>query len=147
MKLNWGFGIGAVYVIFVVVMILFAVVASRQHYDLVSENYYDDAVAFQHKIDGDKNASLVNSKLFFNYLENENSMELSVIGPQKTVKGTLQFYKPDMAKNDFQLTFSTDESGKQIIPLKKMTHGYWKIFASWNVEGKNCNAEKEIFIK
>src|SRR5436190_14526070 len=98
MKLNWGFGIAAVYTLFAVSMILFAVKASQQHYDLVNDNYYNEAVNYQQKIDAGKNAALADSKLSIEYLSKENAIEInSVSKSNNKIKGTLSFYKPDRA--------------------------------------------------
>jgi nitrogen fixation protein FixH len=144
MKLNWGFGIAAVYTLFVGSMIVFAIKASQQHYDLVSDNYYEDAVGYQQKIDAVKNASV--SGLSIKYLSDNNAVEIISEGETKNVSGTLTFYKPDKAGDDFQLSFSTDDTGKQLLSLKKLAHGYWKMKATWNMNDKNCYTEQRIFI-
>lgn len=147
MKLNWGYGIAIVYILFALSMILFVVKASRQHYDLVNDNYYKEAVNYQTKIDAGKNAALADSKLTIEYLSKENAIEISSVSKSGNVKGTLSFYKPDKAGDDFQITFSIDDSGNKKIPLKKLAHGYWNINADWAVNSKQCYSEKRIFVE
>lgn len=144
MKLNWGFGIAAVYTLFAGSMIVFAIKASQQHYDLVSDHYYEDAVGYEQRIDAIKNA--VSSGLSIKYLSDDNVVEIILAGETKNISGTLTFYKPDKAGDDFQVSFSTDDSGKQLLPLKKLAHGYWKIKAAWDVNNKSCYTEQRIFI-
>ncbi|MEO8148218.1 MAG: FixH family protein [Bacteroidia bacterium] len=146
MKLNWGSGIAIVYTLFAAGMILFAVIASRQNFDLVTDNYYEEAVNYQKKIDAGNNAVNSESKLSITYLKTGNAIEISTDGKIKSTIGMLSFYKPDKASDDFKLNFSTDDSGKQLIPLKKLAHGYWKINASWNLNGKDCFEVQKIFI-
>ena len=147
MKLNWGFGIAVVYILFAGSMVLFAVTVSRQKYDLVTEHYYEDAVNFQQQIDAGNNGTMVDSKISVTYLPLEKAVAIESVGKNKNIQGTLFFYKPDKASDDFKLNFSTGETGKQIIPLKDPAHGYWKINASWQAEGKACATEKRIFIQ
>ncbi|HRC32297.1 MAG TPA: FixH family protein [Bacteroidia bacterium] len=147
MKLNWGFGIAMVYIIFAGSMIAFVVVASRQNYDLVSENYYDDAVKYQQTIDAENNGTRKESQLDIVYVQDKNAIQLSGGAQMKNVKGKLSFYKPDKATNDFQIPFSTDDSSMQTIPLPTVAHGYWSVNANWNVEGKNYSVAKRIFIQ
>lgn len=147
MKLNWGFGIATVYILFAGCMIFLAIKASQQHYDLVSQNYYDDAVKYQQKIDAGKNALLLTSKLSIEYLPEKKAVEISSTEKIKNIKGTLFFYKPDKAGDDFQIPFSTGNEGRELITLKQMAHGTWKIYVSWIAEGKDCYAEKKIFVK
>jgi nitrogen fixation protein FixH len=147
MKLNWGFGIAVVYTLFAVCMILFAVKASQQHYDLVNDNYYNEAVNYQKKIDAGKNAALADSKLSIEYLAKENAIEISSVSKSNNINGTLSFYKPDKAGDDFQVAFSINESGKKLIPLKKLAHGYWSVNVAWNMNSKDCYSEKRIFVE
>ncbi|MBL0053192.1 MAG: FixH family protein [Bacteroidetes bacterium] len=94
MKLNWGFGIAMVYIIFAGSMIAFVVVASRQNYDLVSENYYDDAVKYQQTIDAENNGTRKESQLDIVYVHDKNAIQLSGGAQMKNVKGKLSFINP-----------------------------------------------------
>src|SRR6185436_18304392 len=101
MKLNWGFGIGAVYVIFAASMTWFAVKASQQKNDLVTENYYEQAVKYQDNIDAGINAEDSAAKLSIKYLQDKNAIQVSGDTQLKNCKGTLSFYKPDNSNDDF----------------------------------------------
>ena len=105
-----------VYIIFAGSMIAFVVVASRQNYDLVSENYYDDAVKYQQTIDAENNGTRKESQLDIDYVQDKNAIQLSGGAQMKNVKGKLSFYKPDKATNDCQIHFSTDDSSMKTIP-------------------------------
>ncbi len=147
MKLHWGWSIGIVYLVFVSGMILFAVKASQQKYDLVTDNYYEEAVRYQDRIDAGYNAINSSVKLSFVYKDDSKDLEIITDGKTKSVSGVLMFYKPDRAKDDFTMNFSTDNSGKQLLSLAKLSHGYWKVQAKWNTAGKECFEEKRIFIQ
>jgi hypothetical protein len=72
---------------------------------------------------------------------------MNATGISKTVSGSLAFYKPDKAADDFSMKFQTDEKGFQKIQLPHLAHGYWKVSATYTVDGKNCAIEKKIFIQ
>jgi nitrogen fixation protein FixH len=146
MKLNWGTGIAIVYTSFAACMILFAVKASQQKYDLVSDKYYDEAVNFQARINAENNTAHAGMQLSMEYSPDENSILLNAEGADHAIAGTLYFYKPDRASDDFDLSFSTDHAGKTIIPLNKLAHGYWKVKASWKIDDKDYFREVKIFI-
>jgi nitrogen fixation protein FixH len=144
MKNKWGTGIATAYIIFAGSMIVFAIHASHQHYDLVADNYYEQAVKYQDKIDAGHNG--IQSKLNISYNEKENALQLSTTEEIKS--GILQFYKPDKAADDFKLDFTINSEDKQIIPLKKLAHGYWKVNATWiTPDNKSCYSETKIFIR
>jgi nitrogen fixation protein FixH len=143
MKNNWGLGLAIAYITFIGSMILVAVHASHQDYDLVSDNYYEQAVKYQDKIDAGRNA--VQAKLSITFNEKENTLQLTSDAEIKA--GTLQFYKPDRAANDFKLDFNLNPGGKKTIPLQQIAHGIWKVNASWIIaDNKSCYTETKIFI-
>jgi nitrogen fixation protein FixH len=146
MKNKWGIGIAIAYITFAVCMILFAIKASNQKYDLVATNYYDEAVNYQKKIDAGKNADEADSKLTIEYVKAESSLLITTSGEIKATSGTLHFYKPDKASKDFNLDFTTDANGQQRISLKNLARGYWRINANWTSNSKACFSENKIFI-
>jgi len=146
MKFNWGFGIAIVYIFFAGSMVLFAIKASHQKNELVTDQYYDEAVKYQDKINAEKNAFDSQSMLSVKYIKINQEVVVLAEGPAKHLKGSLEFYKPDKAENDFTLSFETDDSGKQLIPVKKLATGLWKVKCSWNAEGKSCYSENKLFI-
>ena len=147
MKINWGVSMMIVYVLFATMMIIFAIRTSHLKNDLVTENYYNEAVKYQEQIDENANASVATSKVGISYSNTSNSIELNIVGEQKSIAGKLYFYKPDKASDDFEIDFKTDETGHQSIPLKNMAHGYWGVSANYAVSGKNCSEQEKIFVK
>jgi nitrogen fixation protein FixH len=146
MKNSWGWGIAIAYITFAGCMILFAIKASNQKNDLVATNYYDQAVDYQKKIDAGNNAVNADSKLCFEYSKEKSALEINTSGEIKSTSGSLAFYKPDKASRDFNLSFSTDVNGQQLIPLKNLAHGYWNVSATWTANNKPCFSKTKIFI-
>jgi hypothetical protein len=146
MKLNWGWSLAIVYSAFAGFMIFFAIKASQVKYDLVTEKYYDEAVKYQDRIDENSNATNASTHLSVFYSPGSNALHLYSNGSQKFLSGKIAFYKPDKASDDFAINFSTEKDGKQIIPLSKIAHGYWRISVNYSVDGKNCLEQKRIFI-
>jgi len=145
MKISWGKGIAIVYLIFISSMIVFAIKASKQSYDLVSENYYDEAVRFQDQINATANAVDNKNGIRFNYIKAENSLELLSASKQDLI-GSLYFYKPDKAGDDFTMEFHLTEA-KTFIKLGTISKGLWKVKARWQVNNQNCFAETKLFIE
>ena len=147
MKMNWGTLIGIVYLAFVGGMIMLAFKSSEQKLELVTDNYYEEAVNYQNRIDAKNNASNSASLLSINYINSSNELEIKTSNVNgRRLSGSLNFYKPDKAAEDYNLNFELRSSGTQIIPLKKMAHGYWKVIATWKDEEKSFYKEKKIFI-
>ena len=59
MKINWGTGIILAFIGFIGFILYFVINAStdvKYRHDLVSPNYYEEELNYQHEIDGEQNA-------------------------------------------------------------------------------------------
>ncbi len=147
MKINWGASIAIVYLLFVLSMILFVIKASRQTNDLVTENYYDDAVHYQDKIDAKNNSERFNSDFKASYSKVENRVLISVSNSTGSLSGKLNFYKPDDAQKDFEVDLKTDTAGRQQVAANKMSKGLWHVKAAWQINGTKYYSESNLFIQ
>ena len=146
MKISWGIGIASAYVVFALSMIGFVIKASQQNNDLVSSDYYEDAVNYQQRIDNRNNANHPGSGIEINYLEEENS--LKIISAAGSVEGgNIFFYKPDNAAKDFEKSFSIVDDSVAYIPLQNVSSGKWKLKISWRNGEKNYYTETSVLIK
>ncbi|MBK8846153.1 MAG: FixH family protein [Bacteroidetes bacterium] len=146
MKLNWGHGITFTYLTFVTVMILFAVKASQQTYDLVSTDYYKDAVNYQERINARVNAlnQAEGLQLKLNY--DKNVVEVISTSHEK-VEGQVSFYKPDNAKSDFVVPVKLEPNSTIQIPMQGKPRGFWKLRATWNTALGACSNESSIHLR
>ena len=144
MKINFGFATIAAYIVFVGSMVTFAIKVSQQNYDLVTEKYYDKAVNFQQEINARNNGVSREAKISLAYDQDSNSLSVTSVDD---IQGRLLFYKPDNARNDFEISFTAKGGESNAIPLKKLQHGKWRIKADWNCGGQLCYAEKDIYVK
>ncbi len=147
MKLNWGTGIAATYIVFAISMILFAVKASQQDNQLVVDNYYEEAVNYQTKIDATRNTAIAGNQLNIQYVSDQKVIEINLVDKQKTVTGEISFYKPDHAENDFKQNLNLDTEGKQTISTAHLAKGAWDLKCSWKVGVTDCYKEQKIFIQ
>jgi hypothetical protein len=145
MKFNWGIGIATAYVVFVIFIIACVVKASQQQNDLVNDNYYNEAVNYQAKINAMNNTAVEGSTLSVKYILASNSIKISS-GIKGEIAGNLSFYKPDNASADFSLDFTTDENGNKEVAVKELAAGLWKVNARWKVNGKDCFEENNLFV-
>jgi nitrogen fixation protein FixH len=146
MKLNWKIIIATSYLAFVSGMVFLAIKSSEQNLDLVSENYYESAVNYQDVIDASNNAINAESKIVLKYMHDDKEFLISTEGVAKSISGTITFYKPDKASEDFKVEFKTDPSGNQVLPANTISHGNWKVDIDWNSDGKLFHDQKRIFI-
>jgi len=146
MKLSWGHGIAATYILFALCMIAFVIKASQQNNELVSGDYYDQAVNYQTKINGKMNAGLPGAGMTIKYISNTKSLKIK---SENAWSGNcnLFFYKPDNGAMDFEKTITFNNDSIAIIPLDDLFPGKWKIKATWNAGSKECYMEEIIFTR
>ena len=65
MKISWGTGIAATYIIFVLATLGMTYAMMTKNVDLVSTNYYEKEIKYQEQIDKINNTSGLNDKLKF----------------------------------------------------------------------------------
>jgi hypothetical protein len=147
MKINWGISVAIVYTLFAVGMILFVVKASQQKNDLVTENYYDEAIHYQDKIDAMGNARLLTNSFTATFSKPTNSILISINNKEGAINGKINFYKPDNASLDFEVVLITDSSGVQRISAENKAKGLWNVLASWQVGEKKYYSESKLFIQ
>lgn len=144
MKFNWGHGIALVLIIFASSILVFVYVASKQKNELVTDKYYEKAVAYQQRIDAEKNALNENADVKYNI--NSGQLMLTLGKNIPNANGTIQFYKPDDATKDFNTSFQVNDTGFYSATIPQLTHGQWKVNVSWNVDSKEYFYEKKLFI-
>jgi nitrogen fixation protein FixH len=142
-KWNWGTGIIFVYTGFVVFMLGMVYLCTRQHFDLVTQDYYEQELQYQQVIDG-----TVNERALEKQTKVEIGKEMvTVTLPMEKIdgEGKVLFYKPDNAKFDVNLPF---EGKTEIsIPLSQLAKGIYKVKASWQHNGKPYFNEQSIYIQ
>jgi hypothetical protein len=146
MKINWGFGIAVVYILFVVGMLSLVYKASQQNNDLVTNEYYEKAINYQQQIDATHNSLDKKEYLRFSFLKNEKAIEVNYPAISDTISGTITLYKPDNATLDFTVEMTSGASKTQKIKSKNLVHGQWTIKANWKNNALAFYEEQKIFI-
>jgi nitrogen fixation protein FixH len=104
MKINWGTKIAVLYCGFVVLILVLVIASMRQHFDLVSVNYYADEVAYQQVIDAGKNEAKLSSPITVHANGANVIIELPAELSTKKISGIIQFYSPVNAAWDQKFT-------------------------------------------
>jgi hypothetical protein len=140
MKINWGTGIVIAFIVFIG-FIMFLVISMMTDdafdYDLVTEEYYKEELAFQEEIDAETNASLLSENIVINRVDEG----LLVIFPKNfefdKIEGTIFVYRPSNKSLDFNISLNKLSSNKILIPENRLIEGRWNISVSWKYETVN----------
>ncbi|MEN8789442.1 MAG: FixH family protein [Flavobacteriaceae bacterium] len=146
MKFNWGTGIVLAFIGFIGFILYFVILAStgkNSDHHLVTEDYYQEELAYQKEIDAETNAK--NVAQGFRTRKNEEGLLIEV--PEelrlKDLKGTLSLYRPSNKHLDFDLDISLSNS-HLLIPDNRLLDGRWDIKLRWSEKDKNYLVKKSI---
>ena len=145
MKLNWGVGIFAAYVVFMIVVLGTVAFTTTVDVDLVADDYYEQELKYQNEIDKKERTRQLSEQVGIK-LENEN---LKIFYPKlfaPSISGKINFYRPADQKLDFVLDIKTDTTGLQFVSTQKLAKGFWKIKVNWFYSGEEYLNEKNIVI-
>lgn len=113
--------------------------------DLVSENYYEQEIKYQERIDMLSNSISLNENITVE-TDNENVVIRLNNGNVKDLEGKIHFYRTSDAAKDFEVNFIPSEQGILKVPSEKLDKGIWKIKMFLSDKNQNYFVEKSIFI-
>jgi hypothetical protein len=132
--MNWGAKITAVLIVFVVGIGTMVFICMRQtDIQLVTKDYYEQEIEYQKIIDKEKNYSGLIHKPEIS-IESTNArvkVDFSKLPDQKSVQGTISFFRPSQSKLDFAVAIILDQQGIQRIDQTKLSPGKWVIKLDW----------------
>lgn len=144
MRISWGYKIFIAYSLFAVGILFLAYKASRQNFDLVTENYYDAELKYQDVIDQKSNVAVLSEAPRVSHTLKTVSLQLPAEFANKSVRGEMYLYRPSDAGKDIRKNFSTQDGFYQ-LDLGKDLSGAYELKLSWEAGGKRFYHEKRLF--
>ena len=139
--MGWGWRIALFYGTFVVFMIGMVIMSFRQDFDLVADDYYEQEIAYQGRIDQLTNAKDDQQKV---KVSNADGMiKLSFASPAEEVK--VHFFRPSDDTMDLKVEEASVES-ELSVPVGKFSKGKYLVNVQWNNNGKTYFQENDLFI-
>lgn len=145
-KFNWGTGIFITIIIFMVITISTVVFLMNQDVDLVARDYYNKGIHHQQQIDRVNRTNEMGDEVQINPENGFIRLSFPKSYIQKSVNGTIQFYRPSDSKKDFTLPISIDTSAQQIISTQNLEKGYWKLKLNWTQDSLGYYKESSLVI-
>lgn len=144
MKINWGWGIGIFYSLFVISLLAVVYMTTFYKPDMVSDDYYRDEQVFQEQID--KSINTRNLLTQPTIQKDGNNLVLTFSEELENSTGKIIFFRPSNEKLDFELELTLNTDYKQVIPLDKIEKGKWKIKVNWKKDSTEYYLEKDMFL-
>lgn len=146
MKINWGIKIIIAFAVFAAGIITMAAISISNNTELVSENYYEQEIKYQDRINAMKNSFSLADEIVMN-VNNENAILInSGNNLPNGIKGEIHFYRTSNARRDFTIDFKPGENGIQTVPSDDMEKGLWKVKFNLFDDKNKYFIEKNIII-
>lgn len=145
MKFTWGTGIAIFYIAFVIVMVGMVVYSKTLDNSLVVENYYDEDLRFQEKIDKLENAARLEKDLEIAVTDKADIL-LSFPEAMQNISGTVVLYRADDKSKDLSYTISVNEDNQMLVPAKDIRGGRWTVKVDWQGDSQPFYKEKDILL-
>jgi hypothetical protein len=146
MKISWGIGISAVYILFVIVMVGTVIFSTTQETHLVADDYYEKEIAYQNQIEKIERTKLLSEQLKIYIKEELIFFEFPEEFESKTIHGSLIFYRPSDRSEDFILPIELNSENEQFISTSRFQKGMWRLQVEWGSGDNNYYNEQIIMI-
>jgi len=144
--MNWGWSIVWSFVGFALFIGYLAVRSFQTNVDLVTEDYYQQELEYQNRIEHTTNANQLEEKLSIS----QEEQQLTIQFPEavaKNIQGTISLFRPSDARFDYSTEIEIDETRQQKVSTDKLPKGYYKVQIALASDSKNYYWEKPIFLR
>ena len=144
-KSFWPIGLTIFLAVFVIATVGVALFLSREKVDLVTDRAYEKGIAYQTQIDVLERTKALAVKPAVSWAEGFCIITFPDSTHAADAAGTLTFFKPDDAAQDFSVPLSLDAAGKQQVPFGDKKTGRWNIGITWKHAGLDYFVEEAVF--
>ena len=145
---SWPYGIALFYGLFVLAMLGAWYFSTFHTPDMVEDNYYEQSIRYQEKIDQMNNARSLEKEplLTFETARRRFIVKMPASFTGKSINGTILFFRPSDSKLDFRVDLSLDENLEQVVDLPNIYPGRWEVRLSWSDGNTRYYLEKIIVV-
>ncbi len=140
--MNWGKSIALFYTLFVIAILSVVAFAFTQDVNIISEDYYQQEIAYEDQITRIKNIERLEAKpsvvLMGSYVEIIFPTELKP-------KGNILFFRPSDGSKDRYLPISLGSNGTQQIDFSTQQQGKWIAKLLWSEGDKEYYQEFNLY--
>jgi hypothetical protein len=142
----WPTGIIVILSVFFCGTIGLLVLACSQKTDLVSADYYEQEIKFQHHMDSLTRAQSLGASVVYDSAARR--IRISLPGEQagRAVAGYIQLYRPSASALDRRVSLEPDSRGVQLLDAAALSPGLWKVRVSWKLERQDYFVDQMVVV-
>jgi nitrogen fixation protein FixH len=147
MKFHWGTGIGIVFVVFAIGILIMVRISMNREVDLVSEDYYQQELRHQDQIESERRSNDLSEQMSIGVAPGELTLKLPRSFSPDSTSGTLMFYRPADRQKDFIVKLKLDSANTQLVSTSSLQKGLWKLKVRWAHHHLDYYHEEAIVIQ
>ncbi len=147
MKISWGVGITITIVVFTLISFWFMHFAFSQEVNLVRDDYYEEEIRHQDKMDKIKRTQNLEVPLNIELEKEEIVLNFPSIAKEKNISGTILLYRPADRNLDTSIPIETDSTLTQVIKTNSILPGLWKVQVSWAIDSIKYFSEEILMVE
>jgi hypothetical protein len=143
----WPIVIVAYFAVFITFIVGFIVFATRQHVDLVRNDYYEEEVHFQQQLERIQRTRDQGGLVAVKYDDTHRCIMLSLpAARERSASGVIHFYRPSDAALDQDVRLALAADGTQQVDAKKLRGGLWKVRVQWLMDGQEYFFDQALVV-
>jgi len=146
-SLNWGHGILAVILSFLVCMCIMIYIAMQQTNEMVDDHYYQKELAYQGVIDAGKNLKLLTSLSIVGQTSEKVMIQFPIGSFENMESGTLDMQRSDASRKDLHFEISPTGSPAFEISKSGLDRGFYRMKVAWINQQVPYYFEENVFIE
>jgi hypothetical protein len=143
---SWPLGIVVIFIVFILFKVGFIIFSRFHRVDLVSSDYYQQGINYQQQIERQKRTRSMSKNIRCEY--NKSAELLKIVFPANKVlgniSGDIHLFRPSDAKQDKWFFLTLNASGEQIIDVRNLAKGLWRIKIKWIIQSNDYYFEDSI---
>jgi hypothetical protein len=147
LKWNWGTALFLAMIIFMVFILVFVMISSKQNWDLVEKDYYPKALEYQQKIDKINNAKSLDSHVQIVTHSDYIQFTFQPFFNPDSISGDIYFYRPSDANNDHTYPIALDSARSMTVLSDQLMKGKYLVKIDYSYLNIEYFEEKTLMIK
>jgi hypothetical protein len=129
--MNWGYKITFLYLGFVALIATLIVLSMRQRVDLVADDYYEQELQYQNRIDAINRTSALKESLTWQVDSTVLHLQFPKDLRGRSVSGSIFFFRPSDARLDRTEEIGSMASDNCSVPLDGLHSGMYRMQITW----------------
>lgn len=142
----WPYGIIGFFILLFCGIATAVTIACTHRESLVSENYYEQELNFQGRIDAAARTGTSGATLDFNQAQGRLTVTLPSAQRSLSVSGHIDLYRPSAPELDRTVSLQPGPNGTQTLDVSQLAAGNWSVRVAWQAGGQDYYLAQKIVV-